>query len=700
MANFRQIWRTTSANETVTFSLAPGSYFGPTATDCKIGINWGDGSIDNITITDTSITHEASHVFTTPGDHSVHVFGGWTDDLNKNRSAFDGRRVLAYPILSDRTGNETPHKLIMWLDNNSFTGQPLYSTRLQPWQKDSNGDPLTDPATGQDYVGPEIVRQRGFWCAGLGSFKDYTNMRNWPQWVYPILSDDPTTPSATSYLPWQNRGRTVIDTSMIDMSECFMNCAQLVGDTMWTFRAWAPRDKPDVGPISNLRACFKNAIKSTVTTVQRGVTVGRKRVKQTFTSSDGTTTLTRWVVTDPGTTTYYPVAGTDRTVPVFAVHTWGTNRCTSMESCFDNCGARFLHLQRWRTDACTNINYMFRDCHLERLIIGRNGVFGAMWDLSNVTSARGAFQGVVLDDLDVWRDPSGRTVSQKRNSDWVLLKDFPLLNITNITDYTDMFRDSNMNPDLSQWNVANAVEFGGFRVGGTMIDEHVPAFQFPQADVEVEDFTGDQHAQYVTVSTEHASKWSWAVNGAAENQQNVSDTTVQLNNMRLGLNTLGLSAYDEEGNLDDEEFNYVLAMTAVQVENVAITIEDMVLTDTTLDIEVNINDATLWQYSVQGTSVQNVIVAGNKTRIYSLPYGMNTILLSALDSNADYIGETKTIVNVCDPNAGGTTTGGTSGATFLPTPSEYRAGVGELHVTAEIQDVSTTTDLTSDLLDI
>ena len=343
---------------------------------------------------------------------------------------------------------------------------------------------------------------------------------------------------------------------------------------------------------------------------------------------------------------------------------------------------------------------MLRNCHLERLIIGRNGVFGAMWDLSNVTSARGLFQGVVLDDLDIWRDPSGRTVSQVYNSDWALLKDFPLLNITNITDYTDMFRDSNMNPDLSQWNVSNAVEFSGFRVGGDMIDEHVPAFQFPQADVEVEDFTGDQHAQFVTVSTEHASKWSWAVNGATENQQNVSDTTVQLNNMRLGLNTLGLSAYDEEGNLDDEEFNYVLAMTAVQVENVAITIEDMVLTDTTLDIEVNINDATLWQYSVQGTSVQNVIVAGNKTRIYSLPYGMNTILLSALDSNAEYIGETKTIVNVCDPNAGGTTTGGTSGATFLPTPSEYRVGVGELHVTAEIQDVSTTTDLTSDLLDI
>lgn len=650
MAQIRQIWRTTTSNEDVTFSICPGKYFGNDVTELKLVVEWGDGTPNTtITNTDPNNTVEITHTYTQPGDHSLHVYGGWIRSNLNQTGFFDWRRVIAYPIESDRTGNETPEKLIKWIANGN-NGQIKYSTNLRPWQIDSSGNPLTDPSTGAPYKGVEHVGQAGFMVAGLGTFKNYTNMQNWPLWVRPILSVNTQSPQTTSHLPWRNFA--VSSDEKIDMTECFKNCGELIGSNLWTFLLHEPK-------IINMRGCFQNALKDIITDEKQKITTGLVRQLQEVTLSDGTVKKL-WVVTNPGTVSYHDIAGTEASRPVHKLHHWGLRDCTDFESCFENSGARYLALESWNMENAQNINYMFRGCRLERLRIGYNGVYGIQWKLNNVTTAKGTFQDVIFDDLDVFKHPTNPDFGKKKSSlhkkgaSWHL-QDFKLLNTSRITDMSDMFRDSNLNPNISEWDVDNVVSYKGFKVGGTMIDAHAPAFLIPEADIEILDITGDQDEQYVNVSTQHTDKWYWSVNNSTINTQVSADTVVKLSDMRLGLNTLSLSATDEEGNVDDQEFSYLLAITAVDSQN--IMVDDMSIYDDDVNLTVELTDATQWQYEIPGVTTQSVSVTGLSATIQSLPTGMNTVLLSALDSNMDVVGTSKAFVNICDTTT--TTTSGT-----------------------------------------
>lgn len=650
MAQIRQIWRTTTSNEDVTFSICPGKYFGNDVTELKLVVEWGDGTPNTtITNTDPNNTVEITHTYTQPGDHSLHVYGGWIRSNLNWTGLFDWRRVIAYPIESDRTGNETPEKLIKWIANGN-NGQIKYSTNLRPWQKDSSGNPLTDPSTGAPYKGVEHVGQTGFMVAGLGTFKNYTNMQNWPLWVRPILSVNTQSPQTTSHLPWRNFA--VSSDEKIDMTECFKNCGELIGSNLWTFQLYGPK-------IINMRGCFQNALKDVVTDEKQKITTGLVRQLQDATLPDGTVRKL-WVVTNPGTVSYHDVAGTEASRPVHKLHMWGLRDCTDFESCFENSGARYLALESWNMENARNINYMFRGCRLERLRIGYNGYAGYQWKLNNVTTAKGTFQDVIFDDLDVFKHPTNSNFGKKKSSLHVKktawhLQDFKLLNTNRVTDMSDMFRDSNLNPNISKWNVDNVVDYKGFKVGGTMIDAHAPAFLIPEADIEILDITGDQDEQYVNVSTQHTDKWYWSVNNSTINTQASADTVVKLTGMRLGLNTLSLSATDEEGNVDDQEFSYLLAITAVDSHN--IMVDDMSIYDDDVNLTVELTDATQWQYEIPGVTTQSVSVTGLSATIQSLPTGMNTVFLSAMDSNMDVVGTSKAFVNICDTTT--TTTSGT-----------------------------------------
>jgi len=681
VAQIRQVWRTNSPNEAIVISICPGYYFGLGYNNFKLDVKWDPSSnVESFTSSDPNQLVILTHSFPTPGDHEIYMIGGWSD--NPNYQIQHGRRKLAYPIEADRDGGETIDRLIRW--RYFRKAGETRSTRLQKWQLDDDGDPIPGE------VGAELAMAAEFYLAGRGTFKGYANMGNWPSNVKPIYSTAPATRIELSDDPGVS----------VDMSECFMNCGELEGRNLWSFRAWEERNNPGAGKISNMVRCFKNAIKPILTDYKRATTIGRVVENQTVTLPDGTTTTVK-VVTDPGVTTWHDVKGTEQTRGVFNIWAWGVSTCEDFTECFADAGIRFLDLSRWQMSSAKILDHMFRGLNLERLILGRNGAFGLQWDISNVVSMKGTFQDCDTEDLLLFRASShrdyGKTLSELRKTDGWLLKDFSILNAKNVTDFTDCFKDSNINVDISQWDVDNAVEFDDFRTGGDLVDEHLPDFTFPQADIEIVDFYGDQNDQYVEVAMAHTGRWAWKVNDNLGVDEPVATTSVKLEGMRYGLNTLALSAWDVEDNLDEEEFNYVLALTSVdtQIDTSScpsVVVEDLSANGQTLEIDVSLHNAESWQYSVSSTHIQNVTVSELSASINGLPFGTNVILLSALDVNGDLLSESKAVVilgtGASGGGAGGGSGSGATGGTIWFNPDDKPApSPGD--VTAELAVAST-----------
>lgn len=663
MAQYRQLWRTSTANDSVVFSICPGTYFGTDITQLELMIDWGDGGApQSISSTDPTKAVEIAHTYTTAGDHKIYVTGGWTTDVYKTRSTFDRNRLLAYPIEADRTGGETPHKLIRWIDFRRAEGS--FSTRIDKWKLDSNGDPLTDPATGQPYKGAEIVFTQEFYLAGRGSFKDYNNLQNWPLFMSPIFSEDPNTlTQASGGVPWD---KTPSSTATINMDECFMNCSSLVGRNLWSIRMWGHQD---INKITSAARCFKNAIASVVTDYHwEFKNVGRVTTQTSSIDPSTGQEIITTIVVNPGSNKFVPVGGTSSTRPVFGVRSWGMGNCVDMSEMFMNCGAKYIDLSGWDVSSCTDMTRMFANTQPERINLGRNGRLGEQWNVSNVTTMEGMFQNCKLETLVIlnlgnYNHPPNFVQNQPITD---RTKDIGIFDVGQVTNFDDMFRDSNVDSNMTLWDVNAALTFDGFSTNSTIPTNHLPDFTFPHADIEIVDFTGDKDDQYVTVSLEHTDTWSWSVNDHPLNNEPVNVTTVKLDNMQYGLNTLGLSAFDEEGNLDDEEFNYVLALTAVetQIDNTscpAVIVEDITTTGQNVDLQVSLHNATSWQYSVPGTNYQEVQVSSLTTTIVGLPLGSNTILLSALDAAGEYLSDTKTVVVLGTGVPGGTPPGGTPG---------------------------------------
>ena len=535
------MWRTTSPNETIIISICPGHYFGSTYNSFKLDVKWdsNDPTIDSYASNDTDKLVVLQHKYEKAGDHEIFMNGGWAE--NDNWSTTHGRRKLAYPIESDRDGSETIDRLIRWRHHRA--AGVTRSTRLQKWQLDDDGNPLPGE------VGEEQYQVSGFYMAGLGTFKDYVNMSNWPRNVLPIYSVDPSLLIESSD-----------DTdAQLDMTECFMNCGELEGKNMFSFRAWEDRNSPGYGRISDMTRCFKNAIKPTLTNYKRRRTTGRVTTTTSTVDSAGNTVITT-VVLDPGVTVWRDVAGTESTRGVFNISLWGVSRCETFTECFADAGVRYLDLSKWQMGSAKNLDHMFKGLRLERLVLGRNGSFGAQLDFGNVTSMRGTFQDCDVEDLLVFRDTDhrdyGKTVSEVKKSDYHLLKDLPLLDTSNVTDMTDCLRDSNMNPDLSQWDVNSVTEFDDFRTDGALIDEHTPVFKYPLADIEIVDLTGDINSQQMTVSLTNVARWEWSLNDGAYTQQ-TDETVVDFTGVQTGLNTIALRTYNQIDEISEIELVFV-----------------------------------------------------------------------------------------------------------------------------------------------
>ena len=512
--------------------MCPGDYFGPDHDDLKLDVTWGDGSdVESIvhTSTDNTVAYALRHTFATPGDHEVYMAGGWSDE--PGHSVLNNSRLLAYATEADRPVGTTPGKLKHWYQHNVTGGK--YRDKLEGWQKDDDGNALSGER------GAEIVTVHKFYLAGEGTFKDFTSMDNFPMFVEPLYSADPTT------------NIQLDDSGTINMNETFMNCGSLIGSNIWAFKSWGHRG---VNKITSAARCFKNALAPVSTNYQRQFTVGQETEQTTYVNADGDTVI-ETTITNPGVKQWIPAAGTSSTREVFKIWGWGMANCTDFTEMFDNCGAKVIDISRWDTTGGVHFDRMFKDCSLERLKFGRNGTSGSQINMSNAETMNGMFDNCQFEQLKYFASPDHRNYN-KNYPRAGHQKDFPFLDTGNVTDFDDCFKSSNFNADISGWDVSKATTFENFRDGGALIDDHTPRFVYPVADIEVVDLTGDTDAQQLTVSLNNVVRWEWRMNDQAFVQQ-TDETVIDLTGVVEGLNTLTLHAYNVAGQLSDIEVSFV-----------------------------------------------------------------------------------------------------------------------------------------------
>ena len=611
MSATRQIWTTTSPNEQIVIPICPGVYFSDTCDHLKLDIIWGDGSdmeqLEHVA-TDNTVAYALRHTFETPGDHEVYMIGGWHHD--RDLSAASNNRLLAYAIESDRPSGTTPQSLKHWLMHNVPGGK--FSTRLEPWQLDDDGQPLAGEK------GKEQAACRNFFMAGQGTFKDFTAMDNFPLLVEPLYSADPST------------GIRRDDDGTIIMDETFMNCGSLVGRNMYSFKSWGHRG---VNKITSAARCFKNALAPVLTDYKRQFTVGEVTEQSSYVNEEGDTVIETTII-NPGTTQWFDAAGTNATREVFKIWSWGMANCTDFTEMFENCGAKFIDISKWDTSGGLHFDRMFKDCSVEKLELGMNGRPGSHINMSNAETMNGMFYNCNFEQLKYLLSPDHKNYNKNYPRE-LHQKDFPLLDTGNVTDFDNCFRASNFNTDISGWDVRNATTFTDFRAGGALIDDHMPRFVYPTANIEVVDLAGDTDSQQLTVSLENTVRWEWKMNDGSFVQQ-TDETMVDLSGVEEGLNTLTLHAYNVADQLSDVEVSFVWVLGTGGTDTGSATITHTSTSNQPACGNVKLHlvhdDSDVLRDDADDFQIQTNLQAGTDTqqRLFDLP----TIKIDTIDSGA------------------------------------------------------------------
>jgi gliding motility-associated-like protein len=163
----------------------------------------------------------------------------------------------------------------------------------------------------------------------------------------------------------------------------------------------------------------------------------------------------------------------------FGGDAWNTGSVTNMNQMFSVAEAFNQDISNWNTSSVANIGGMFSGA-----LVFNQDISG--WNISGVNSLSSLFRNALAfnQDLSGWNAYfSGiNNMSSMFDGATAFNQDLSGWDVSNVTDMSSMFANTNFDPNISGWNVSNVSSFGGMFEDNTSFNQNISTWNITSAN--------------------------------------------------------------------------------------------------------------------------------------------------------------------------------------------------------------------------